>query len=114
MTEYVIHANSFAAPFFSDTSTCFVEAESPKAALERFAAEYTHPCGLFSAVCHRSADAFHKGEKPLAQWQSNHVKAQKKATEGLGGYTYQGHAPGDFEIDGKRKEGSVIVEEGEA
>ncbi len=69
--EYFIEANSFAAPFFSDTSSGFVEADSPEQALLRFKDDYKHPCGLYAAVCYQDANAKHKGHEPLAKWVSN-------------------------------------------
>ena len=69
--EYFIEANSFAAPFFSDTSSCFIVAESPEKALLDFKKQYTHPCGLYAAVCYEDANAKHKGHQPLAKWVSN-------------------------------------------
>lgn len=102
--EFFIQAMSFAAPFVSDESSGFVEAESPQKALEKFAAEYTHPAGLYSANCYASADAYHKGEERLAQWLCNHEQAKQKATEGKGGYSYRGNGAGKFEIDGKEIE----------
>jgi hypothetical protein len=69
--EYFIVANSFAAPFFSDTSESFVKAHSAPEALEKFAAEYNHPCGLYAADAFKSADAYHKGHAPLSRWRSN-------------------------------------------
>lgn len=101
MTEFFIDANSFAAPFISDSSTAFVEAADPREALDRFAADYRHPAGLYSADAYASADAYQKGGKPLAMWRSNHVLAMEKATAGLTGYSVLGHGPGKFEIDGK-------------
>jgi hypothetical protein len=100
--EFFIVANSFAAPFMSDQSTQHVTAESPVAALEKFAAEYTHPCGLYAAQCYRTADAYHKGKKAMAQWLSNRVRAEKAATKGKGSYSFMGHSPELFEVDGKR------------
>jgi hypothetical protein len=102
MPEYFIMATSFAAPFFSDTSDGYVTAETPEAALERFAADYRHPCGLYAAVCYASADAYHKGETPLARWLSNHELAIQRLKPKGSGYGYLGHGPGDFEIDGVR------------
>lgn len=102
MHEYFISANSFAAPFFSDSSTQFVEADTPEAALEKFAKEYKHPYGLFATSCYESADAYHKKAKPLAHWKSNHVLAQEAATKDKHGYSYMGHRPGDFEINHER------------
>lgn len=74
MSEYFVVTNSFAAPFFSDTDDGFVEADSPKDALEKTARDYRHPAGLYAAACYRSADAYHKGERPLARWLSNRAR----------------------------------------
>ena len=104
MTEYFIMTNSFAAPFFSDTNSCYREAETPEQALEQEAAEYSHPSGLFSAVAYSSADARNKGEKPLARWLCNHAQAEQEITKDLKGYSYLGHAPGKFEINGELHE----------
>lgn len=98
--EYFICANSFAAPFFSDDSTDYVDAPSPKLALEKFASEYDHPAGLYAAVCYDSADAFHKGREPLAKWLCNHEIEKTRLTKDLGSYSYRGDGPGRFEIDG--------------
>ncbi len=100
MTEFFVVANSFAAPFFSDTSHDFVEADDAKMALERFAAEYTHPCGLYSANLYASADAYHKNESWLAQWLSNHAKGLADATADLHGYSVMGKGPGIVELNG--------------
>jgi len=114
VTEYYVVTTSFAAPFFSDTDRRWVEAESPEAALEKVAREYSHPCGLYAAVCYEDANAEAKGKKPLAKWLCNHERAKMRATEKKGGYSYCGHGPGDFEVDGKRirvknpKAGSVV------
>ena len=102
MSEYFITANSFAAPFFSDTSEKFVSAETPASALEKFAAEYSHPCGLYAAFCYESADAYHKSAKPLAKWLCNHEVEKMRLTKDMGSYSFLGHAPGDFEVNGKR------------
>lgn len=101
-TEFFIHAGSFAAPFVSDTSTSYVEAESPGAALEKFAAGYSHPAGLYAALCYASADAYHKGADPLATWLCNHEIAKREATAGKSTYSHMGHGPGDFEVDHQR------------
>lgn len=113
-TEYFIVAKSFAAPFVSDDSTGFLSAASPAEALTAFAAKYSHPAGLYAAVAYTSADAYHKGEKPLAQWLCNHEQAKRRLTKGKDAYSYLGHAPGSFEINGKAhtveypKHGSVV------
>lgn len=75
MTEYFIVANSFAAPFVSDTSNTYVTADTPEDALYDFAEDYGHPFGLYSANAYASADDFHKGKEPLARWRSNKAQA---------------------------------------
>lgn len=102
MPEFFVMTNSFAAPFFSDPGDEYVDAETPTDALEKAAATYTHPMGLYAAVCYTSADAHHKGEKPLATWLCNHEREKRRLAEGRAGYSYLGHSVGDFEIDGVR------------
>jgi hypothetical protein len=99
--EYFITTNSFAAPFFSDSGDCFQKANTPEEALKKVANAYTHPAGLYAAVCYASAEDYHKNRKPLAKWICNHELEKQKITKG-GCHSYLGHAPGDFEIDGKR------------
>jgi hypothetical protein len=50
MTVYHYETNSNAAPFFSDSDAGFVEANTPKEAIEKVVKEYTHSCGLYAAV----------------------------------------------------------------
>ena len=110
MSEYFVVAHSFAAPFVSDESTRFVEAESPKEAAEKFAASYKHPAGLYAANVYASADSYHKDGPILARWRSNQSIAVEGAT------SIYGHGPGDVEIDGNPtrienpKDGHVIPE----
>jgi len=99
MTEYFIRANSFAAPFFSDDSTEYVEAETPTVALEKFAKNYKHPAGLYAAVLYASADDYHKGNKPLLKWLCNHEIEKMRLTKDLGSFTFLGKGPGKFEIN---------------
>lgn len=112
--EYFIDANSFAAPFCSDSSTAYIKAETPEDALREFASKYTHPCGLYSAFAYTSSDAKNKGEKPLAKWLCNHEQERERLTAGLSCHTFLGHAPGKFEINGELhivknpKEGSAL------
>jgi hypothetical protein len=101
LNEYFIVTSSFAAPFCSDTDQFFQEGVSPRHVLEKVARQYSHPCGLFAAVCYESADSYHKKEKPLAKWLSNHELSKMEATKGESGYTYRGIAPGKFEVNGK-------------
>lgn len=74
MKEYFIVANSFAAPFFSDTSTHFYHADSPEEALERFSKKYSHPAGLYAASAFKSSDDYHKNKNPLCRWLSNKAR----------------------------------------
>ncbi len=80
MQEYFIIANSFAAPFCSDESRTYVTGQTPLIALQEFATRYSHPYGLYAAAAYKSADAYHKGEKPLAKWLSN--KSRQDTTVG--------------------------------
>lgn len=115
MTEFFITARSFAAPFVSDTSEAYIEADTARAALEQFASGYRHPCGLYAAEAWASADAYHKGRDPLARWLSNHEQAKQAATSELDTYSYEGHGPGRFKVSGKLIEvadptgGSVVA-----
>lgn len=112
--EYFIVANSFAAPFFSDTSEHFVKAESPQEALMTFKDTYKHPCGLYAAVCYDDANAYHKNKKPLAKWLCNQEIEKMKLTEGKGCYSFLGHGDGVIEIDGAKhtvkdyKDGAIV------
>ena len=114
MSEYFITARSFAAPFCSDTSEKYVEADSPRAALEAFASDYSHPCGLYAAECWSSADAFHKREKALAVWESNDLQAEKRATMNKGAFSRERRADGLYIDDvrvvvhGDPRQGSVV------
>lgn len=116
MSEYFVIANSFAAPFLSDTSDGFISADSPEDALMKFAAVYRHPCGLYSAAVYPSADAYHKRAEPLAKWLCNREIEQQRLTRGLASYTFLGHSAGDFEINGVRhtvtdpKGGRIVTE----
>ena len=101
MAEYFIVSNSFAAPFFSDQGTGYVEGESPEDAMDQFVLGYNHPAGLYSANLYSSADSYHKGDKELLQWLCNHEIGKKEATKDIGGYSYLGHEPGRFEINRK-------------
>lgn len=110
MKEYFIVANSFAAPFCSDTSTHFHEGVSAGHSLNHFAeTAYKHPCGLYSAAAYDSAEAYHKGAKPLQRWLSNHARTIEES----GATSIRSDGPGVIELDGKPrkvkapKEGSL-------
>jgi hypothetical protein len=107
MPEYFVVANSFAAPFFSDQDSSYIKGKNPEDAMRKFAARYKHPAGLYSANLYLNADSYHKGDKQLVQWLCNHEIGKQKATKKLGAYSYLGHAPGKFEIDGKM----VVIED---
>jgi hypothetical protein len=75
MREYFIRANSFAAPFFSDTSEEFVKAPSAQKALDYFVANYKHPCGLYAARAYASADLYHKNPQDfIAEYLSQEAE----------------------------------------
>lgn len=99
MAEFFIVANSFAAPFFSDESTSYIEARTPEDALLGFVESYKHPCGLYAAICYASADARHKGQEPLAKWLCNHEIEKRRLTADLSSYSYLGEGPGRFRIN---------------
>lgn len=82
MKEYFVKANSFAAPFFSDSSAVYVKGENPKKAMEKFVKEYTHPCGLYAANLYESADAYHKQRKALVKYRSNEAEFMQKEKTG--------------------------------
>lgn len=100
MAEYFIVANSFAAPFCSDTSTHFHEGDTAGSALNDFAVKgYKHPCGLYSAAAYDSAEAYHKGVKPLQRWLSNHARAIEES----GATSIRSDGPGLLTLNGKSK-----------
>jgi len=107
--EYFIQANSFAAPFFSDTSTKFQEGTNPEEAMENFIKEYSHPCGLYAAALYKDANHFHKNEKPLLRWLSNQAQFMNDKT-GL----IRSDRTGEIEINGVKhiisdpKGGSIV------
>lgn len=105
MQEFFIVANSFAAPFCSDQSTHFMAAKTPLVALEKFAEQYKHPAGLYSAACYESSDDYHKGKKFLASWLSNHARQLEEAKDSMmktqGCAVTRSNGPGQVEVDGK-------------
>lgn len=106
MPEYFIVANSFAAPFASDTSEEFVEGVHAREALSKFVAKYSHPYGLYSAKAWNSANDYHKNLPAVATWLSNKEIAIREATKNLPAYEYRGGDQTTFYIDGKK----VVVE----
>jgi hypothetical protein len=118
MSKFYVETNSFAAPFFSDQGSQYVQAKNATEALEKIAKTYKHPAGLYAAAAYSSADAKNKGEKPLGLWLCNHEIAKRGITKGMGAYSYLGHSIGDFEINGNRhkidnpRDGRVVLEKG--
>ena len=112
--EYFITARSFAAPFCSDESERYVEAETPKKALEKFASEYSHPAGLYAAECWTDANAYHKRQEPLARWESYDLQGEKLAIGDKHAYVRERREDGNVYIDGKAvvvgkpKDGSIV------
>lgn len=111
MKEYFIFANSFAAPFFSDSGTHFQKGKSAGDALNKFAASYKHPCGLYSAAAYDSAESYHKDGKILARWLCNQARILLESN-----YTsLRQDEPGVLIMDGKPvkienpKEGQVVA-----
>jgi hypothetical protein len=110
MKEYFVKANSFAAPFFSDSSEVYVKGENPKKAMEKFVKEYTHPCGLYAANLYENADAYHKKRKILVEYRSNEAEFMQK----VGGTSIYKEKAGRIQIDGiwydipKPTEGSIV------
>ncbi|MBA7614738.1 hypothetical protein ES703_22007 [subsurface metagenome] len=118
MPEYFIVANSFAAPFFSDTSEGYFRGKNPKDVMHRFIAQYEHPCGLYSANLYENADAYHKNEEPLRQYLCNLELEKQRLVEGKDSYSvlHSFHNGKEFiEIDHERhyiknpKEGKILI-----
>jgi len=99
--EFFVVMNSFAAPFFSDTSEKFVEADNLDECKRKVLAEYTHPCGLYAAMVYANANDYHKGRDPIAKYLCNLERRKKEATKGLPAYTMQGLSKNAFRVDGK-------------
>lgn len=74
--EFFYRANSKAAPFFSDTSEGYVEAKNAIEAAHKVRKDYSHPCGLFALNIYENADAYHKGNEPVAIWRSPETEEQ--------------------------------------
>jgi hypothetical protein len=105
--EFFVYSNSFAAPFFSDSDESFVKGKTAKEALNNYVKKYNHPCGLYAAQVYKDANAFHKGEKPLYTWLCNHEIEKLRVTKDKSSFSYLGHGPGAFEINGRR----IIVDD---
>jgi len=97
--EYFVFANSFAAPFVSDSSESYVSGASAIEALERFVANYKHPARLYFAAIWRSADDYHKSKPALAKWTCNHELELQRLTKGQAVVAYRSGKPGNMEVN---------------
>lgn len=79
MTVYQWKANSNAAPFFSDPSEGFTEAQTPMEALRKVVESYDHSLGLFSAVVLEPSPK----NPVLARYMSARAATQEKAPAGV-------------------------------
>ena len=75
MQTYHYETNSNAAPFFSDSDAGFVEANTPKEAIEKIVKKYNHPCGLFAAIIETCEET----PKILAKYLSANAVCQQDA-----------------------------------
>ena len=89
--QYMTHSN--AAPFVSDTNSGFIEATSPKAALEEIVRNYKHPAGLYSAAILEPSPA----NPILARYLSGRAAIQNAAPTGLHEWKEDG-----LYVDGKK------------
>lgn len=117
MPEYFVFTNSFAAPFFSDSSTKYVEGDTPQEAMAKAVKDYKHPAGLFAAALYESADAYHKGQKPMIKWLSNKAQVVVRFESDGQSHSFYSNEDDTIRIDGVRhqiadpKSGSVVEEE---
>jgi hypothetical protein len=108
MRKYFVVGTPFGGGFFGEIyvehvwGEKHVRGESPEVALQDFVDSHADGPGLYSAALWDSADSYHERQEPLARWLSNHEIAKEELTRDLGAYSYFGHGPGDFEIDGVR------------
>lgn len=74
-------ANSFAAPYFSDTDKVWRKGKTARAVLDAFVKNYKHPYGLYWAGVWRDANAFTRGHKALAEYLSKESAARRKPSK---------------------------------
>lgn len=74
MHEYFIVASTYAAPFFSETRTDFIEGKTPEKALS----EYLKENRVYAANLYRSSDDYHKNKEPLVKWRSDKAISEWK------------------------------------
>lgn len=78
MQAYFITGSTFAAPFVGEKVEGYVKANTAEDALLEFAAVRTSFPYLYAANAYESADAFHKGLSPCAEWRSNKCQHDEK------------------------------------
>jgi len=79
MKTYQWKTNSNAAPFFSDPSEGFIDADNPMDALRKVVSNYKHPAGIYSAAILKPTP-----ENPVvARYLSARAATAEKAPTGL-------------------------------
>jgi len=81
--QFFVVAESYAAPFVSDSSKQYVHALTPSEALGTFIQAYSHPFGLYSANVYESADDYHQKKEPVAKFRSRDAKIQWESKQGV-------------------------------
>ena len=67
--EFFVVTMSDPAPFCGDVDHCYRKGLTAEIVLERVKAKYDHPAGLHAVGVYKSADAWHRGNKPLAEFK---------------------------------------------
>ena len=67
--EFFVYTMSDPAPFCGDGDTEYRKGKDADAVLARVIKSYDHPAGLHYAAIYESADAYHKGKKPVAKYE---------------------------------------------
>lgn len=68
MPEFFVRTVSKPAPFVGDEGFQYAEGPSPQEVLLETVGGYKHPFRLYGVRVYANADAYHKGESPLAEW----------------------------------------------
>jgi hypothetical protein len=88
MPVYHWIANSFAAPFFSETDAGFVEGIDARSALDKAVSQYNHPAGLFAMMI----ETCEPKPRMVARFTSGRAATQRLCdlSDGKGGYWKDG------------------------
>jgi len=97
MKEYFIIANTFAAPFVSETIETFTKGKDAKDAMKNFIDG--HKNEIYSARGYKNADAFYKKEKPVVNYDCNKLLLLNSLTKDKSTYSYLSHSDKEFELD---------------